>query len=132
MKNRPRGLVAAQAQDTLQPKRTGTVLLARHMPHGSAPQPQRQMAVLENRARSHRGLVPTVTTDQSPPLRGPRFSPATPWADKSFRPPERPQVSSALLIGGKSLFQFQKRLWVVLNHPFLLQLGVGGVNRIAP
>ncbi len=131
MKNRPRRLIAAQAQDTLHPKRTGSVLLARHMPHRSAPQPQRQTAVLENRPCGHRCLVPTTATDHSPSLRGPRFSPPTLWADKSFRPPECLQVSTALFVSGKSPFQFQKRLRIVLNHPFLLRLGVGGVNRIA-
>jgi hypothetical protein len=131
MKNRPGGLVAAQAQDTLQPKRAGSVLLARHMPDRTAPQTQRQMAVLEKGPCRHCGLVPTEATNQPPSLRGPRFCPSTPWADKTFRPSEPSQVSTALLVGGKSPFQFQKRLRIVLNHSFLLQLGVGGVNRIA-
>src|SRR5579862_5491568 len=131
MKNRPRGLIAAQAQDALQPKRTGPVLLARHMPDRAAPQPQRQTAVLENGPSSHCGLVTAAAADQSPSLRRPRLSPATPWADKSFRPPESLQVSTALLLRGKPTFQVQKRLRIVLNHPVPLPLGVGGVNRIA-
>src|SRR2546427_11582006 len=48
-----------------------------------------------------------------------------------MEPAQGRQVSTALLVGGKLLFQFQKRRRIVLNHPFLLPLGVGGVNRIA-
>ena len=130
MQNRPRGLIAAQAQDTLQPQRAGSVLLAGHLPDRSTPQPQRQTAILENGPGSHCGLMTTASTDPSPSLRRPGLPSATLGTGKSFRPPQCRQVSAALLIGGKTLFHFQKRLRIVLNHPFTLPLAVGGVNRI--
>src|SRR5712692_9550345 len=131
VQNRPSGLIAAQTQDALQPKCAGPILLTGHVPERPAPQPQGQTAILENSTGRDRCLVTTGGAYQPSSLRRPSFPPSTPWAHKSLWPAQGRQVSTALLVGGKLLFQFQKRRRIVLNHPFLLQLGVGGVNRIA-
>src|SRR6266699_2328814 len=131
VQNRPSCLIAAQAQDALQPKCAGPILLTGHVPERPAPQPQGQTAILENSTGRYRCLVTTGGAYQPSSLRRPSFSPSTPWAHESLWPAQGRQVSTALLVGGKLLFQFQKRRRIVLNHPFLLQLVVGGVNRIA-
>src|SRR3989442_2054369 len=104
VQNRPSGLIAAQAQDTLQAQRAGPILLTGHLPDGSAPKPQWQMAILENGAGGHRCLVTTSCAYQPPSLRWPSLSSATAGAHKSFRPAEERPVCPAPFPRGKQRF----------------------------
>ena len=61
---RPGSQVAAQTQRPLHSYRADSILLTRHIPHGSKPQAQRLARVLKNRPRCDRGLMPTAATDQ--------------------------------------------------------------------
>src|SRR5579863_2679011 len=109
VQQRPSGLIAAQTQYALQTQRTGSVLLTGHMPYRATPQLQGQMAVLENGASRHGGLVFTGGADQTPTPRRPRFSPPALWTDKSVRPTQGRQVGTTLFFGSKPAFHFQKR-----------------------
>src|SRR3989442_12427893 len=91
VQNRPSGLIAAQAQDTLQAQRAGPILLTGHLPDGSAPKPQWQMAILENGAGGHGFLVRAGGRFSTAPLPLPNFSAPTARATKAFRPPEERQ-----------------------------------------
>src|SRR6266568_2555143 len=71
VKDRPSRLIAAQTQNALQPKRTGSVLLTRHLPDRTEPKPQRQTTILKNGASGHAGLMATSGADQPPSLRWP-------------------------------------------------------------
>ncbi len=57
VKPRPRGLIAAQAQDALQPERADALLLIDDVPDGREPTRQRRPRAGEDRARRHRRLA---------------------------------------------------------------------------
>lgn len=130
MHKRPGALIAAQAQNSLQSQCADSVFLACHLPDRPKPNAQRQTAVLEDGSGGRCCLMATTRANQPASLRSPRFVAATAWAHKSFRPAQRHQIFAALLLAMKILLHFQKRLRIVLDHSFPLQLGVTGVNRI--
>src|SRR2546428_6378169 len=110
VQNRPSGLIAAQAQDTLQAQRAGPILLTGHLPDGSAPKPQWQMAILENGAGGHGCLVTPGGTYQPASLRWAKFSSSTAGGNKCLPPAEAAQLSTALFPRRKLLFHVRKRL----------------------
>src|SRR5512143_725344 len=129
MEKGPGRLVTAPAQHQLHSQSAGSVLLAGHLPDRPQPGAQRQAAVLKDRAGRYRGLMTAGTADQSATLRQPSLLPPTAGTAKALWPSQPSQIRPALFLGGEALLQFQERLGVVFNHPALLHLGVGGVNR---
>ena len=113
----PGGLVAAQAQDPLQSQGADAIFLTGDMPHGPKPSGQGQVRVLEDRARCHRGLVPTVATEPQATPHGPSLSSAARRADETSGPPERKQVRLAGGVGGKTLLQHLQSSRVVFHDP---------------
>jgi len=112
---RPRRLVTAQAQDTLDTQGTGPILLARYGPHRSKPQRQRKVAALKYGPRRHRDLAPTLAAQPKPPTHRPRLSTSTAGADKAIGPTKLTQVRPTGLVGGKAGFELGQGSRVVLH-----------------
>src|SRR5580704_8644466 len=66
MQHRPGGLIAAQAENTLQAQSTDAILLAGDLPHGAEPDRQGQVTVLKNGSRGDRHLMPAIAA--KPPI----------------------------------------------------------------
>jgi hypothetical protein len=111
----PRRHVAPQAEHLLQAHCAGSVLLAGNMPDRPEPHPQRLSRVLKNRPRSHRTLIATCSTNQSPPRCRPVSPGAASGANKAFRPSELNQVIPTGTLGRKPFLKFQDRPRVVFH-----------------
>src|SRR5437899_1309629 len=90
MKPQPRGLVAAEPEDSLQSESTCSRLLAGGQPHRLEPESQRFVRLFEQRARRDRGFVTTTHADHRQPGPPPCLAPATliighanPWANEA-------------------------------------------------
>lgn len=106
---RPGGLVAAQAEHTLEPKRVGPILLARQFPHRQEPKAQRLSSALEDGAGCQPRLGAAVATQQDIPPRTPWLTaPTTRAADKSVSPPQALQVAPTALLGRKELVELDE------------------------
>jgi len=97
--DRPRGLVAAQPEDPLEPERAGTELLVGDVPGGREPGRQRSARLVEDGARRHRGLVAARSAGQPPAALQPGLidHPA-PHAREPLRPSQIAQVSQARVV----------------------------------
>src|SRR6266508_6639350 len=97
VQHRPRRLIRAEPEPTLQIERADTALLAGYEPDGAQPHPERHPAIGKQRARTERHLGPARRA--APPLRPrrdqPTTPPAAPRAHKPLRPAQPLKVSRA-------------------------------------
>ena len=82
----PSRLITAQAEYSLNPKRTDAVLLIRHIPHRLEPKPQRFPRTLEDRPRGRRRLTLASRTSLLAPGRHPRLGSPAGRTPKPGRP----------------------------------------------
>jgi hypothetical protein len=101
----------------------GTVLLVRHVPHGSERKGKRQVAVLKVRPGSHRSLMTAIATEPKPPLHFPALRALAPRARKPIGPAQRTQVVATGLVRSKAAFKIHQRLRIILDHAPTLQIG---------
>src|ERR1700723_683126 len=129
MQHRPGGLIAAQAENTLQAQSTDAILLAGDLPHGEEPDRQGQVTVLKNGSRGDR-LLMTATAARPPiPPNRPSIGSRAPRAHPSSGPPQSCEVFGAGILAAKPPFQLQQGLRKILAHDTqTLHLGVGGVK----
>src|SRR5439155_26697874 len=102
MQPSPGRLITTQPKHSLQAQRAGSVLLARHVPHGPEPHLQRLPRILEHGSRRGRSLV---IAPAALPQRGtyrPRLAMATTGAPKTLRPAQLEHVLPARLLGRES------------------------------
>jgi hypothetical protein len=126
----PDGLVPRQTQHSLQPKRTDTLLLARHVPHRPKPQTQWLAGVLKDRPGSGGNLVPTIPTMVKAPASKPASTMAASGTDKPIRPTQLNQVFPACLVSCKAALKIENSLRIVF-HAWILHIVATGVKRIA-
>ena len=108
MKPTPSRFITAQSKNPLHPQSTGTRLLTGDQPRSPKPNSQGQMGPLEDCARSHCGLTPTI-------LAGPAMTPIQPTrlsltgrTDKAVGPAQLNQILAASVFSSKPLFHFQQ------------------------
>jgi hypothetical protein len=111
----PRGVIAAKAQDSLQPQSAGPIFLTGDVPHRFEPKPKGFMCVGEQRARRDRNVPLTALTAEHAPLHFPKLSTAAPGASPSLWPTQLNEVVAAGVFGTKLIAKFQKVLRV-LGH----------------
>src|SRR5208282_5981588 len=116
VQDRPSGFVAAQTQRTLQSQGADAVLLVGDVPHRSKPSPQRQVAVLEDGARSDGNLVPATAAPPAIPPNLPSLSPLAPGTYPTVRPTQACEVLDTRLLAVKALFQLHQVSWIILDH----------------
>ena len=134
----PGGLVAAEAEGTLQPQGAHPVLLAGHEPHRQEPCPQR-LAGLRYRAGGYRGLPAACPAPQPATGHFPRLADnPTVWAAKTGRPAEPADIGAASNLIPKPLVQCLEGAWVVDArhrmphgpHPSTISVAAGGMKGI--
>src|SRR5208337_2625406 len=110
----PGRLVAAEAENTLQPQSADAVLLVGDVPHRHEPGSQRLAGVLKDRPGGQRRLPLATTAVQQPPRRRPRFTgpPAT-RADEPAWPAQASDVVAARRIAAEPLVNLLKRPGVI-------------------
>ncbi len=107
--------VASKAQNSLQPDRIGSVLLAGQPPHRAKPQTQALMSLAKDRPCGQRNLLVTAPALQPTPGCAPSNPALTPGAPKAIRPAQGHQVSFALRLRPKAILEFKLGAWVVLG-----------------
>ena len=112
----PGRLVAAESQCSLQTQSTHSILLAGDMPNGPEPNGERQMTVLENRARCYRDLVTAIRAQPQAPAGRPSPFSAAARTDETLEPPQGKQVLPTRLFVDEPFFQFQDRARIVFGH----------------
>src|SRR5450755_1442737 len=129
---RPGRLVAAQPQHSLQPQRTGPVLLARQPVNGPEPIHQRFARVLENRPCRHRCLMTTfLALHEHRPYR-PEVTAAATRAAKAFWPSKLEQILPARLLGIKPCFELAQIPRIFLHSPTYYMLGSPESSKYPP
>ncbi len=98
MQHRPRRLVGAQPQHTLEPQRRDPVLLAGQLPRSRKPHRQRRPGPMKDRARSHRRLVAASRTLTPAAGQPPPAPTRARWTAPTARPPQPIQIVKARLI----------------------------------
>ena len=125
----PSRLKTAQAENSLHPQRTETMLLVRHIPHRLKPKPQRLPRSLEDRPRGGRGLTLASRTSQLAPGRHPRHGLPAGRTPETLRPTHAPKEIRTAGLRREPLVEFLERTWVVnstngmyciLGHPNIL------------
>src|SRR5260370_11142761 len=96
MQHRPGGLIAAQAENTLQAQSTDAILLAGDLPHCAEPDRQGQVTVLKNGSRGDRHLIPAIAAKPPIPPNRPNIRPP---ALRTHRSPSHPQSGHASSAG---------------------------------
>jgi hypothetical protein len=124
-------LITAQAEYSLNPKRTDAMLLIRHIPHRLKPKPQWFPRPLENRARCRRCLTLASRTSLLPPGRHPRIGSPAGGTPKSVRPTDTPKKIYTGSLRSEPVVEFHERTGVIdpangmgsiLDHPNILLL----------
>ena len=113
----PRRLIAAEAEDTLKPQRTGAVLLTRYIPHGAEPSDQGQTGVLKNCSGSNGDLPSTSGTQPESSGRRPSLSRAALGTNESLRPPQGSQIVLASSLVREAPLQLCQCPWVIFHEP---------------
>ena len=135
----PGGLVAAEAEGTLQPQGAHPVLLAGHEPNRQEPCPQRLAGPFEYRAGGYRGLPAACPAPQPATGHCPRLADnPTVWAAKTGRPAEPADIGAASNLIPKPLVQCLEGAWVVNArhrmlyslHPSTISVAAGGMKGI--
>src|SRR5260370_19420789 len=92
MQPRPSRLITTQPEHSLQAQCTGSVLLARHVPHCPEPHLQRLPRILENGSRRGRSLVIALAALPQGGTYRPRLAVTAAGTSKTFRPTQLEQV----------------------------------------
>jgi uncharacterized membrane protein len=111
----PSSLVASEAQQTLQAKRTDAVLLVSDPPDGAKPSPKRKMASMEDRPGRHGGLVSTVSAHHQGSLGGPVAGAGAPGTAEAHRPAQASQVGSAVRFRCEPSLEFGNSARIILH-----------------
>src|SRR5438105_3002615 len=98
MQPSPSRLITTQPQHSLQAQRAGSVLLARHIPHGAKPHLQWLPRVLEHGPRSDRSLVIAPAALPQTGTYRPRLAVAATGTPKTFRPTHLGHISTTRLL----------------------------------
>ena len=127
----PSRLITAQAEYSLNPKRTDAVLLIRHIPHRLEPKPQRFPRTLEDRPRGRRRLTLASRTSLLAPGRHPRLGSPAGRTPKPGRPTDTPKKIRTGGLRSEPVVEFHERARVIdpangigsiLGHPNILPL----------
>ena len=127
----PSRLITAQAEYSLNPKRTDAMLLIRHIPHRLEPKPQRFPRTLEDRPRARRCLTLASRTSLLTPDRHPRLGSPAGRTPKPVRPTDTPKKIRTGGLGSEPVVEFHERARVIdpangmgniLGHPNILPL----------
>ena len=111
----PCGMVAAQAQDTLQSQRIRPVFLTRDMPHGLKPKLQGLAGLVENRSGCYRCLHIACGAAILASPGCPGFNMAAVGALETIRPSQVVQICPAGLLGRKLLGKFRQGVWIIFH-----------------
>src|SRR5919106_3088054 len=128
VQQRPRALVAAQAEQALQTERAHPVLGAGQVPRGGEPGRERQPRVREDRPSRDRAIRPAVSAAEIATLaHPPGRAAATSGAEEAARPAQPGQIAQARLIARKPGVELAQR-------PRIVTAGKGSFHptRIAP
>ena len=109
----PSRLITAQAEYSLNPKRTDAVLLIRHIPHRLEPKPQRFPRTLEDRPRGRRRLTLASRTSLLAPGRHPRLGSPAGRTPKPGRPTDTPKKIRTGGLRSEPVVKFHKRARVI-------------------
>ncbi len=109
----PSRLITAQAEYSLNPKRTDAVLLMRHIPHRLEPKPQRFPRTLEDRPRGRRRLTLASRTSLLAPGRHPRLGSPAGRTPKPGRPTDTPKKIRTGGLRSEPVVKFHKRARVI-------------------
>src|SRR6266498_2861400 len=113
VQQRPRGPVAAEAEQPLQAERAHAVLRAGHVPGGGKPGRQRQPPISEDRSRRHRLIGAAARTEIPTLAHPPRPLAAADGAAKSILPTQPSQVAQARLIIDKPRIELTQRARII-------------------
>src|SRR6266568_7498942 len=105
MQPSPSGLITAESKHSLQAQRTGSVLLAGHVPHGPEPHLQWLPRILEHGSRRGRGLVIALAALAQCGTNRPCLAMATAGAPKTVRPAQLEQVLPTRFLGREPRFE---------------------------
>src|SRR5271157_52540 len=135
----PGRLVAAEAENTLQPQSADAVLLVGDIPHRHEPHSQRLSGVLKDCPGRQRRLPLAPSAVQQPPRRHPRLArPPAMRAYEPTRPAQAPDIFAAGGVAAEPLVNLLKRPGIInpgdkisgVLHPPRLSPGPTGVKRI--
>ncbi len=127
----PSRLITAQAEYSLNPKRTDAMLLIGHIPHRLEPKPQRFPRTLEDRPRGRRRLTLASRTSLLAPGRHPRLGSPAGRTPKPGRPTDTPKKIRTGGLRSEPVVEFHERARVIdpangmgsiLGHPNILPL----------
>ena len=113
VEHRPRGLVGAEPERSLNPQCRDAVLLTGHLSRGREPQPKRGTGAMKDRACSHRRLAPADSALPAPVAKAP---PVPTRAARTAHPvgPAQPlKVVEARELVRKPRQQLRVRAWIV-------------------
>lgn len=123
VKPRPGGLVAPNAQYTIQTEGTGPVLLSDDPPHDLKPKAERLSSVLQNGPRRHRDFPATALAVQELTSREPSSIALASGAAEAVRPSQLNEVLPAGLVVSKAPCELAGGAWVVLHARNYYRLG---------
>jgi len=127
----PGGVITAQTENSLHSECVRSIFLSGQRPYSTKPKLQWLLGVLENRANSNRGSEMTTYTIVQIPLHGLRFLVSTTGSSESFRPAQLEEIVEARFFGGKSLFELDQYLEIVLHTwtYYILSLGLSSAHQ---
>ena len=111
----PRGTIAAETEDALQPQRIRPIFLTRNMPDCSEPKIQRLLRVLKDGSRCNRCLEPTGGTFVQTPTSRPRFLLSAARTLKAIGPAKLEQILAACFFSPEPLLKLQQCLGIILH-----------------
>src|ERR1035441_5181169 len=120
MQPSPSRLITTQPKDSLQAQCAGSVLLARHVPHGPEPHLQRLPRILENGPRRCRSLMTAPAALPQGGTYHPRLAVAATGTPKTLRPAQLEKVLPTHLLGREPRLEILYRPWIVLHSGILL------------
>src|SRR5579862_9587839 len=128
----PGSFVASQSQHSLQSQCAGAGLLSCHPIHGAKPVCQWLACVLEDRSRSHRGLVAARTALHQHNPHWPVLSAPATRAPEALRPAQPEQIIPAGLLSRKFRSEFAQTARIFLHRPPYYMLGSPESSKYPP
>src|SRR6266496_38983 len=116
----PSRLVTTQTKHSLQAQRAGSVLLARHVPHGPEPHPQRLPRILKYGSRRCRSLTIALAALPQGGTHRPCPVALATRAPKTLRPSQLSHVLSTPLLRREPRLELLYRPRIVLHGDILL------------
>src|SRR5450755_2432862 len=120
MQPSPRRLIATQPKHSLQAQRADPVLLARHVPHGPEPHPQRLPRILEHGSRRRRSLVIALVALPQGGTHRPCLTAAAAGTPETLRPTQTEHVLPTALLRRKPALELPYRPRIVIHGAILL------------